>query len=82
MAQTLAAQVKHGSAAGTRMVPHRYADGTYVASPTRFKVDQVHVGSIEALIDCWQQGYGIRMSNGLGGAPSLFAARSIALVSA
>lgn len=49
--QTLQAQCKRGSARGEPMRPHRYADGSYVASPTRFKKDHLRVATVEELTE-------------------------------
>ena len=62
MAQTLTARVQRGREIGTILRPHRYSDGCYVASRSRYEVDYVRVGSLERLIALWKQGYKIRMS--------------------
>ena len=77
MAQTFAATVKRGHAVGTRLAPHKHKDGTYVASRTRFERDYLRVDSLDALVEHWRAGYGIRMSTGPGGVPSLVSAASI-----
>lgn len=81
--QTLQAHCKRGSARGEPMRPHRYADGSYVASPTRFKKDYVQVVTIEELTELCRRGFNVRMSAELNGrrlAPSLVAPSAIAVV--
>jgi hypothetical protein len=63
MAQTLKAFVQRGKEVDVTLMPHRYADGCYVASQSRFEQDYVRVDTIEKLIDLWKQGYKIRMSD-------------------
>ena len=61
--------VKRGKAIGTVLTPHRYADGSFVVSKTRFKKDYLHV--VEADIPGYLAlGFKLRMSKD-GGAPSL-----------
>lgn len=61
----LHAIVKRGKAIGTTLVPHRFDDGCYVVSLTRFKRDYIRVRS-EADLPVWvAKGYSIRMSNPL-----------------
>lgn len=82
MPNTLEAHVQRGKEAGIALRPHRYADGTYVASETRFKRDYLHVGSLDQLIELWRQGYRIRMSAPQSAhhrSPSLIASASIRL---
>lgn len=62
MKQTLNAVVQRGKEFGAVLQPHRYADGSYVASKSRYERDYIRVTTIEALIDLWKQGYKIRMS--------------------
>lgn len=81
--QTLQAQCKRGSARGELMRPHRYADGSFVASPTRFKKDHLRVATIEELTELCGRGFGVRMSAVLNGrrlAPSLIAPSAISVV--
>ena len=83
MTNTLQAHVQRGKEAGIALQPHRYADGTYVASQTRFQRDYLRVGSLDRLIELWQQGYKIRMSAPQSEhhrSPSLIAATAIELV--
>lgn len=82
MPNTLEAHVQRGKETGIALRPHRYADGTYVASETRFKRDYLHVGSLNRLLELWRQGYKIRMSAPQSAhhrAPSLIAPTSIKL---
>lgn len=62
MSQSLKACVQRGKEFGVTLRPHRYADGCYVASLSRFERDYVRVDTTEKLIDLWRQGYKIRMS--------------------
>lgn len=85
MSKTLKAHVHRGKEAGITLQPHRYADGTYVASKTRFERDYLRVGSLEQLIGLWQQGYKIRMSAPQSAhhrSPSLITPTAIELASA
>lgn len=52
--------IKH---AGKVMTPHRYPDGCYVATTSKFEVDQVRVNTGEELETLYLSGYGVRMSN-------------------
>ncbi len=56
-------RVKRGQKAGTLLTPHRYKDGCYVVSMTRFEEDQIRVGTIEEVISFIQKGYKLRMSD-------------------
>ena len=59
-----------------------HADGTYVASRTRFEADYVRVGSEEELEALIRAGYGARMSSPeVNGGPSLIASQSIRISS-
>lgn len=85
MKKTLHAVVKRGKERGVALRPHRYADGTYVGSPSRFERDYIRVSSLEELIGLWKQGYKIRMgapNSEQHRSPSLIAASAIELVSA
>lgn len=59
----LYSRVKRGKKAGALLVPHRYKDGCYVVSMTRFEQDQVRVGTIEEVIAYIRKGYKLRMSD-------------------
>lgn len=85
MSKTLQACVQRGKEVGIALQPHRYADGTYVASKTRFERDYLHVHNLGQLIELWQQGYKIRMSAPRSEhhrSPSLISPASIELVAA
>lgn len=85
MAQTLKAFVQRGKEVGVALLPHRYGDGSYVVSKSRYEEDYVRVDAIENLIDLWKQGYKIRMSapdSDHHRSPSLIAPGSIELVAA
>lgn len=62
MSQSIKACVQRGKEIGVTLWPHRYADGCYVASLSRFERDYVRVDTLDKLIDLWRQGYKIRMS--------------------
>jgi hypothetical protein len=55
--------VARGREKGMVLPPHKGEDGKYVASPTRFKKDNVKVERVEDLIPLMQKGYGVCMSN-------------------
>lgn len=83
MKQTLNAVVQRGKEFGVVLLPHRYADCSYVASKSRYEGDYIRVTTIEALIDLWKQGYKIRMSapdSDHHRSPSLIAPSAIELV--
>lgn len=82
MKHTLKAVVQRGKEFGVDLLPHRYADGTYVASQSRYERDYVRVTAIDELIALWKQGYKIRMSapnSEHHRSPSLIAAGAIEL---
>jgi len=84
MSQTLIYVVQRGEEMGIKLTPHKFSDGSYVASKTRFESDYVRAYSINELIDLKDKGYGIRMSNKDSKkhkSPSLIAARFIEQVS-
>jgi len=60
---TLRSRVRRGKQAGTLLVPHRYRDGCYVVSMTKFDRDQVRVQTMEQVVAYIQQGYKLRMSD-------------------
>ena len=83
MSQTLRTTVQRGKEPGITLAPHRYADGCYVASPTRFKCDYIWVASLTELIALWKRGYKIRMSmpaSNYHKSPSLIEPAAIELV--
>lgn len=59
----LYSRVKRGKKAGALLVPHRYKDGCYIVSMTRFEEDQIRVGTIEEVIAYIRKGYKLRMSD-------------------
>lgn len=81
--QALISTVQRGAAVGTILRPHKFVDGCYVASPTRFEKDYIRVPTLDLLIDLWKRGYSVRMSTAQGQAPgrqpSLIKASSIRL---
>ena len=58
----ITAYVRRGPDKGSLLVPHRFADGKYVVSHSRFESDQVRVekGAIPEWIE---RGFGLRMSD-------------------
>jgi hypothetical protein len=54
---------KRGELAGSTFTPHRYSDGQYVVSKTRFKDDQVRLERIEGIPAYLDRGYKLRMSD-------------------
>jgi hypothetical protein len=83
--QILQAIVKRGKAHGATLRPHRYADGSYVASRSRYERNYIRVSSLSELIQLWQQGFKVRMSATLEDkrlTPTLIAAEAIELIEA
>lgn len=67
--------VRRGAAAGTVLVPHRHADGQYVASPDRYKRSYRRFPTAEAAYAAAiANGWGLRMSAEGKGAASLIKA--------
>lgn len=80
MNPTLKAVVKRGKEFGVVLLPHQYADGSYVASQSRYERDYIRVTTIDELIELWKQGYKVRMSapnSEYHRSPSLIAAGAI-----
>lgn len=74
------AKIARGAHKGQPLSPHRYADGSYVVSPTRFEADYVRVSSLDEAKRHVEAGYSLRMSNpAVRPAPSLISPRSITL---
>jgi hypothetical protein len=59
----LQSTVKRGKAQGTILTPHRYKDGCYVVSKSRFAADQLRVALATDLPGMVAAGFGVRMSN-------------------
>lgn len=59
----LIAYKSRGECKGEPIYPHKHKDGTYVASPSRFEVDYVHVETQEELEALVRSGLGARMSS-------------------
>lgn len=68
--------VRRGPRKGQPLSEHRYADGTYVVSPTRFEKDQVHVRLID-IEGYLSRGWGLRMSGPHARGPRLISAGRI-----
>ena len=55
---------KQGEAyVGVIMAPHKYSDDCYVATTSKFEIDQVRVDTLEELETLYLEGFGVRMSN-------------------
>lgn len=63
------AKVKRGKNLGKPLLPHRYMDGTYVVSETRFERDYKRVQSLNEAVEWVKKGYCLRMSNPAEGVP-------------
>jgi len=62
MSLEITAQIRRGPHKGTLLVPHRYSDGKYRVSRTRFERDQVPVYLHE--VPAWlDKKFGVRMSD-------------------
>ncbi|GGB55111.1 hypothetical protein [Shewanella inventionis] len=59
----LIAYKSRGEYKGEPIYPHKHNDGRYVASPSRFEVDYVHVDTEEELEALVRSGLGARMSS-------------------
>jgi len=80
MTETLYAITSRGRERGIRLQPHRYADGSYVASDSRFSRDYVRVTTLNEIVSLWLGGSSIRMSapdSRFHRSPSLITAVSI-----
>lgn len=76
----ITAKVSRGPQTGEIVTPHRHEDGTYVVSPTRFKVDYIHVATLEEFASKLQEGFKGRMSSPSVKGPRLFSPNSITIV--
>lgn len=73
-------RVRRGSKAGSVHTPHRYADGTYVVSKTRFARDYIHLASLEAALTHLDKGYRLRVSDPVARrSPSLVLKQSLSI---
>ncbi len=78
----LQCRVSRGKNEGKVLTPHKFKDGLYVVSKTRFKIDHVSVPSILQVYEYLQKGYRLRMSNSeYKISPSLIKFDSIEVVS-
>lgn len=75
----LHAFVRNGDKRGSLLFPHRYRDGSYVVSKTRFEKDYIKVTDEADLLLWLEKGYSLRMSNAANGVkqPSLIEPRKI-----
>lgn len=60
---TIHAFVARGPKSRIILYPHRYSDGRYVVSMTRFKTDYIYVDDPAQLLGWLENGYRLRMSN-------------------
>lgn len=65
-----------GKNANKEYTPHRYSEGYYVVSETRFARDYVKVKTLNEVYACYKKGFKVRMSY-CGGTPSLISPGSI-----
>jgi hypothetical protein len=67
-----------GKSVGSTFTPHRYNDGKYVVSKTRFKIDQVRLEKYSDILAYLDRGYKVRMSDAvMRRTPSLIGKESI-----
>ena len=57
------AQVSRGAEQGNWLYPHKYKDGMFVVSKTRFECDYIRVASEQEAKEMVKKGYRLRMSN-------------------
>ncbi|TKF14184.1 hypothetical protein FCV43_19725 [Vibrio genomosp. F6] len=57
------ARKNSGKHEGTIMTPHINREGYYVATTSKFAVDQVYIKTLEEVETLYLEGYGLRMSN-------------------
>lgn len=62
--------VASGPDLGSIIYPHRYSDGRFVVSMTRFKKDYIYLDNPSELLDWLEKGYRLRMSNAQNGVTS------------
>lgn len=55
--------VTSGPDLGSILYPHRYLDGRYVVSMTRYEKDYIRVDDATQLLGWLEKGYRLRMSN-------------------
>lgn len=55
--------MKSGKNAGAIHTPHKYDDGTFVVSKTRYEKDYIHVASLVEVSAYLDKGYRVRVSN-------------------
>lgn len=63
MSRRYYALVTSGREKGIRLYPHRYQDGSYVVSRTRFERDYIRIASVDEIGSYLDKGYSLRMSN-------------------
>ena len=84
MKSTIFAKVKRGGNAGVTLYPHKFKDGNYVVSKSRFQSDYIRLTNIGEIKQYIEKGYSLRMSNPNSEkhrAPSLISPSSIEMSS-
>ncbi|MGX4642976.1 hypothetical protein [Massilia sp. SYSU DXS3249] len=78
--KNLFAKKNRGEFKDEPLYPHLHADGTYVATNSKFKADYIRVDSLSELAALVSAGYGARMSNpATGQAPSYISHKNITI---
>ncbi len=84
MKSLIFAKVQRGGSAGVTLYPHKFRDGNYVVSKSRFQSDYIRLANIGEVKQYIERGYSLRMSNPSSAkhrAPSLISPSSIELPS-
>lgn len=77
----ITSRIQRGPLKGAILVPHKYADGTYVVSSSKHEEDYQRVSSTQEILDALAQGYSLRMSAyDLGTPPSLIEPKAITII--
>ena len=78
----LQCRASRGKNQGIILTPHKYKDGHYVVSKTRYKSNQINVSSLHEVYEFFKKGYGVRMGNAeYKVSPSLITPDSIKIIS-
>lgn len=84
MKSIIFAMVQRGDSVGVTLYPHKFRDGNYVVSKSRFQSDYIRLTNIDEVQQHIERGYSLRMSNPNSEkhkAPSLISPSSIELQS-
>lgn len=76
---TVYARVTRGQQSGEFLTPHKYEDGMFVLSPTKYTDDYIRVKTEEEFIEGVKKGLGGRMSSPRVRGPRFFASSSIVI---